>query len=209
MDNWAAVGILFAISIAVWILSSIFRNREEEQRSPRPRSSASDLDNFLKEIERRKRQGEPPRGRPAPPRAIPVPPPRRAAPPPRPQRVPPSPASPPVVRPIAVPVKRVKAVEPVVLEVVEAVTPPAASAPTQRLPEAIPVTPLPPPQKPEPAPTPAVIAAPETSKLLELLSTPQSLRTALLLREVLGPPVCRRGLMGRSRLGLWDPSARR
>jgi hypothetical protein len=207
MDNWAAVGILFAISIAVWILSSIFRNREDEQRSSRSRSSASDLDNFLKEIERRKRQGEPPRERPAPPRAIPVPPPRRATPPPR---VPPSPASPPpVVRPIVVPVKRVKAVEPVVLEVVEAAVPPAPSSPTRRLPEVILVTPLPPPQKPEPSPAPAVVAAPATGKLLELLSTPQSLRTALLLREVLGPPVCRRGLMGRSRLGLWDPSAKR
>jgi hypothetical protein len=188
MDNWFVVGILFAISIGVWLLANIFRNRDEEQRSTRPRRSPSDLDKFLAEIQRRKSQAEASGERPTPPRAIPEPPPRRAAPPQR----PPSPR-PPVVRPVVVPMQRIESAPPVLLEVVEAVAPPQPPAASQRLPEVLPVS----PQAPQPpAPPLAAAGALRTGALRDLLRTPQSLRTVLLLREVLGPPVCRRRLGG-------------
>jgi hypothetical protein len=74
-------------------------------------------------------------------------------------------------------VRRVERVEPAVLEVVEVVE-------ARRLPEVVPV-----PSPPQPA---VVAAAPATANLFALLRSPQSLRTAVLLREVLGPPVCLR-----------------
>jgi hypothetical protein len=193
-DNWVVVGILFAISIAVWIFVNLFRNREEDQHSTRPRRPASDLDNFLAEIERRKRRAEASRERPAPPQAIAVPPPRRAAPPQR----PPSPRSPaarpPAARPVVVPLQRVEPISPVLLEVVEPVARPLPSAPSQRLPEVLPVSPQAPAQGPAPAAILLAAETPPAGTLQDLLRTPQSLRTVLLLREVLGPPVCRRRL---------------
>ena len=69
---WHVLLILFVIPVAVWILSSLFRAVEEQQRTPqrprmdgsprqqppvRPRRPANDIETFLEEINRRRREG--------------------------------------------------------------------------------------------------------------------------------------------------------
>src|SRR5579884_1196124 len=68
---WHVLLILFVIPVAVWILSSLFRAVEEQQRTPqrprmdgsgrlpppRPRRPVNDIESFLEEINRRRREG--------------------------------------------------------------------------------------------------------------------------------------------------------
>src|SRR5581483_6566445 len=81
-------GLCILVAIIMWILSSLFSTKEEErptaQSGPRramsrPRSSASDIERFLEEMNRRRR--EPPQTAPPLPKSPPQP--RR----PRPARV--------------------------------------------------------------------------------------------------------------------------
>src|SRR5947209_20279834 len=99
---WNAVTLIVIISVVMWILSSLFSAKDEEKpeaarrgngRGPgqRPRSSSGDIDRFLEEMNRRRRQA-PERPRRETPAA--------ARPEPRPVRTkPPVPPTPPAARP--------------------------------------------------------------------------------------------------------------
>ncbi len=157
--------LVLVIAVAVWIVTNVLRPREEQPTRPRPRSRPADLDRFLQEIERRRREAEVPLDVvPAGPRQVPEPP--RPAPP----------------------------VPPPVVEVVRAVVPPAV--------QPVAVTPAPMLRTEVAAPPPPATVRPRrrsrsTAGLLALLRSPDSLRTAILLREVLGPPACRRRPLSR------------
>jgi hypothetical protein len=210
--KWEAL-IIPLIGLGVWILSTIFRGREEQQqqeRTRRPRAEgsgqrpsrrpATDLDRFLEEARaRRKTESKPvEQERPAPVilEALPA---ERL--PERPQRSPerrPKPrtaaATAPVARPVEPPLAQpVALVAPPVVEHLSA--PPVAAAPA----------PLPemrvPTQNPEGTPVRAVVKVPPTQprrpspaalKLMEMLKDKQSLMTAMMLREVFDRPLCQR-----------------
>jgi hypothetical protein len=183
------------IVIAIFILINVFRTNEEQPRETRrrpmggprpprgPDQLPSEVERFLEEIERMKRRAvdekpravvEEPRPEPAP---VPVPrvdrpqrprtapPPRRTRPGPlreRPIDVVPVPVLPPPLPPV----------------VVEAVP---LSQPVGAVGFAV---------QPVGAVSPAK-AAPPVQQLRELMRTPKTLQTAVLLQEVLGPPRCR------------------
>src|SRR5262245_29426179 len=179
---------------------------------PRPAASGgNELDRFLQEVQRRKRGAEPrpaepipvaqpvePRPRPAARPPVPPPPPRDPVPVARRPRV-----EEPSPRPRPRPGRRDDI--PTVLPVEEAV-PVVEVAEERHTPKWEPRTvrpaePLAPvkPQTADQAYTtakPATIAkvplSPALVQLRDLLRTPQSLRTAVMLREVLGPPRCQR-----------------
>jgi hypothetical protein len=141
---------------------------------PAPRRNASDIDRFLEEVNRRRRQAaerrptpEPPRQRP--PSRPPSPPPVRRQPPPRSVERIPTAEQIPVVEAVATAV----AARPPVATAV-----PAAAAAPQ------PAIVL---QSPTVQPPPAHL-----QQLMGLLTAPDSLRTAFMLQEVLGAPRCRR-----------------
>src|SRR5262249_47657616 len=143
-----------------------------------PRRPSSEIDRFLDEVNRRRRQAAE-RQKVQSPRPAPSVPTRTTT---RPARPPASKASatPPTVRPSRerVPV-RTPVVEAVVVEDV------AGSA----KPPAGPGAPFASP----PAPVPTTVApAPAMDDLASLLGTADSLRMAFILQEVLGPPRCRR-----------------
>jgi hypothetical protein len=183
--------ILLVLVIGVWIVASLLRGQEEQRQArPRARPRSNDLDRFLREIEARRRKSEerspdvpnledPVDVVPAPPVRRPTPPPQgwvRPAPPPKPAPVA-APPPPPVVE--------------VVQEVVRVSEPPRPSAaPLSTVLTAVQEVEIR-PARPVPTARPATAPA----QLLRLLRTPQSLRTAILLREVLGPPVCLRRRM--------------
>lgn len=203
------------IAVAVWVLTTMVRNREEPRRpvrpgtppadggepppgGPRPRRSAAEIEEFLQEVRRRREAGEqrkkkipareeprrerePPRTRPsltaAEPMAPPPPPPAPAslspAPRPRERRD---------VTPLASTVVPARE-EVVVARVVE----PAPSAPSAY----------------SVSSAPAAVGAllPHgrarglrggPAQLLQMLRQPQSLAAAIVLREILEPPVSRR-----------------
>jgi hypothetical protein len=172
-------------AIAIWIITSLIRHSEDD--SPRERRPVSpggarppgegtprpvpEVERFLEEIDRMRRrtaeeqrQGrEPVRKRPD---AAGVPPVRR-------QPAPARSRLPAVVLPESPPPKAERQ-SPVTLQAV-AVEPAAP-----------PVTPL---VTPATGPRPQSRAA---AQLLAMLAQPESVRTAILLQEVLGPPRCRR-----------------
>jgi hypothetical protein len=200
------------IVLAVWILSSLIRNAEEPPRLGRHRRAPgaepeadplpSEVDKFLYEINKMRRQGaaqaseqprpQPPSERPA--RAEAVPRERPPAPAPsEPDRSYPAPA--PVVlaprpekpRQRQARPRRTEVARPLVAKVVvpqpggqildvipvQQVTPPPAAKITSTVGQ---------PRRPSPA----------VVQLRALLQTPGSMQTAILLQEVLGPPRCRR-----------------
>jgi hypothetical protein len=176
--------IVMALIIALRILQSLFRSREEEPARKQPRSRRSDLDRFLEEIERRRRQTEERRGM-EPVSEVPtaVEPVR-----PRPSVSPPRPA-PPVHRPVPATIPPPQ-VQPVILDVVPVrEVQPSVTSPA---PTAVPVPPPVPIHAIRTTRTPAV-----QPPVRALLRSPQSLRTAFILREVFGPPLCRRNKRGR------------
>jgi hypothetical protein len=199
---------------AVWILSSLFRGSEEERRPPagrpaqrpgttpnRTRPPATNVDRFLEEINRRRREAaerqSAQRPAPPPPARTPSrqgPPPTRPSPPPA-QRFPP-------VEVVARPQPRV--VEAVA--VVEERKAPAAQPLPSRAPAtsgtetfvpstvtdvrmAVAVT--------SPAPVGRATVSPVLAELLPLLRGRKSLRSAFLLKEIFGRPLCQRGLGAR------------
>jgi len=186
---WELVGLCILVAIIMWILSSLFSTKEEEQptaqsgtRKPamsRPRSSASDIERFLEEMNRRRRQApEQPPPMPRPPQQ-----PRR----PRPGRVETvaMPTSVPVPAPKRQPTRRRAAVEVVVEEPRR--RPEAESDRIEILDEG--------PAAPPATPVVTRLArpmSPALATLLPLLVSKQQLRSALLLHDILGQPRCRR-----------------
>jgi hypothetical protein len=194
--HWDNIWIVPLIALVLWILSSLIRNTEEQARDrpDRPRPPRPDepprlpteVDKFLQEINRMRRQQA--EERRTEPRAEPPPPPvesipevvpveqtapdfERRRPPvvvaevPRPERVRPR------------PVVRVRRPEPR----------PAPAAPPRAVPVAVPM--------PPPAPPEVQIHAPRVSaavpQVFAMLRSPQNVQAAILLQEVLGPPRCR------------------
>ena len=175
--------LVLVIPLVVWVLSNLFRPQEEEQRDARRRTGrgqgqgrqrpTSDVERFLEEINRRRREAarqpepvipvvvavepEPPRRRPDQP--VPSRPPRR----------------------------KLGRRTPEVLQVVVAEE-------TSRAPGDLPavamvdvgLTPAPPP------PTSARPMPTAFRQVRTLLGSPQSLRAAFMLQEILGPPKCRK-----------------
>jgi hypothetical protein len=170
------------VVLVVWLLQQLMRGRENEE-PVRPRAggpprerNTSDIDRFLQEIDRmRRRSGEGPQAerprppqRPRPDQPAPVP---RARPVPRP--TPPRPAVP-VPEVIAVPVTPSGAPVPIVVPVSPAQTAPAAPRVSRALGDE------------------GKRLAPGARAALSLVRSPQSLASAVLLQEILGPPRCRR-----------------
>lgn len=199
------------IALAVYILSNMAKEREETRRplrplppplpppkdtGDRPKRSPSEVDRFLEEVRRRREEtAKPAEVKPAAPRPVAERQPERPAvvERPRPQRPAPAEA---LTRPGSSgkeePVKQQR--------------PPARRPAAGQ--EAIPVVQLAPLPAasilaPPPQPTPELGAlhlsmpqaravSPAAKQLMELLKTPQTLRTAFLLREVFERPRCRR-----------------
>lgn len=200
MDNWIKL-LVPLIALAVWILSNMAKNREEPRRNqrsptppdmdspPRPRRAPTDVDRFLEEVRRRRESGE----KKSPPLL-------REAPASREQT-----RSRPVSGPVAEPVVRPHRPAPT-----------SEEGPKQRSPrrsaaqEAVPVAKI---VSPPPLPqlTPAQVAeqasiaalgqpgqmaakdvSPAIKQLFGLLKSPQTMQTAVLLREILEAPRCRR-----------------
>jgi hypothetical protein len=203
--NWA-VWLILLIPVAVSILSLLFRPPKEEPRRggrlrpnppdganpPRPaRRSVSDIDQFLEEINRRRREAAERRRAPEPP---PLVPPREERPapalPPRPRPAPPPerPARRPEREtPLVPPRVRERVPEPRRMVIAEAVVAPVEAPPAPRIEvveaAAVIVAQV---QRPRRAVSPAL------AQLLPLLSRPQGLRNAVLLREIFEGPVSRR-----------------
>jgi hypothetical protein len=181
------------VALGVWVITQVIRSSEakkqQERRAnqPKPRSSSSDIDRFLDEINRRRQQQQQTEReqREAPvvqPVSMPPPPP----PPPRPR---PQPVQAPRPRPTAVkppPVRRRPApvlVEPVRSEsILVAEVLPARSLEGVDAGFVVPVV----------AGVARTKPPPQLTLLRDLLSGPQGLRTAVLLNEILGPPKSKR-----------------
>jgi hypothetical protein len=160
------------IGVAVWIISTLIRGAEQgkgPEGGPRRRpEQVTDLDRFLREVNRR-RQGRQREEEPAAPAE-----PRREMP----RETPPPPPVPELI--------------PVVLPVVEesVVVEPASSAPALRVHEAPPLPEMPAERSAKPLPERAESAA--AMPLRKLLCSREGIRNAIILREVLGPPLARR-----------------
>jgi hypothetical protein len=185
------------LAAAVLFLSNIFRG-EKENHDPkrprpidRPRSQEANVDRFLEEINRRRREANDRRGAPvAPP--IQAPSPRRLE-PPRPQpakRASSIPAETRVRRPAPAPRPREEISSRIGRPAPPTATPvtPVVLAPLE-VPEAQPRT-----AAPAPAAAKVIVhpPAPATARLLPLLHSRQALRSAILLQEILSPPLARR-----------------
>jgi FtsZ-interacting cell division protein ZipA len=199
------------IVLFVWIVSSFMRNTENDKsgnrsqrtaRGERPtrergtQRSATDIDRFLEEVNRRRRQAaERPPSRPEPAKApVPVRPQPASSTRPKPGSQRPAPqARPSSGRPVptAQPVKpvpqttaqRIAAADAVaILEVLPA----ASAAPAPSAAEAFPATGQ---QRGVDA---ASNATAFPGQLITLLQGPQSLATAVILKEIFGQPRCRR-----------------
>jgi hypothetical protein len=185
--------LVFVIVAAVLILSHLFGKVEQppRRRPPGPGGPAegarpqSEIERFLEEVSRMKRRAtEEATGQSSEePRLAPSPPPRPAPPPvpPRVERLPrPVPAT---VRRAEPPTRERPALAVTVLSPVPAPPPlvEAVLVPVQPpLALSVPTSPL------------APRVSPAAAQLHSLLRSPQTLRTAVLLQEVLGPPRCRR-----------------
>ncbi|HEV3262652.1 MAG TPA: hypothetical protein VG013_37780 [Gemmataceae bacterium] len=209
MNMLQIILIVFAIPVAVWILSSLLRAAEEERpgnrprvgpgargpNAPRPRRPASDIDSFLEEVNRRRREGAERQGQLPAERPLPTQPARPRMPVPRAEPVPRrlSPSAVPVPRPARIPVATAQPVDVVV--VAEAVRP----APGRPAPVAAPTPASPSARLFIPTLVKAQRVSAAAPQLMALLRSPQGLRTAVLLQEVFGPPLCQR--QGRTRIG--------
>jgi hypothetical protein len=196
MGGWEVWGALI-VGAAIWIIGQLLRQNAEEDpkkrpqprpqppqdrpNRPRPQSGTSDLDRFLQEVQRRKQMAEG--------RAKPPPPPKR-----QPQQRRPPPRNVPDVLPTRTPGAERRA-EPAVIDVVPVEAParvpmPApAAAPVAAVVAPGDVAPVvrrvfPPPRKAQ--------LTPALAQLQKLMASRDSLRAAVLLQEVLGPPLCHR-----------------
>jgi hypothetical protein len=216
--NWF-FWLLPVIALGIWILSNLLTNREEEKRPARPvrRPAAgdesgrpqqpvlTDLDRFLQEVNRRRQAAEARAANPAqarPPVPAPVPiaerPARVPRPEPAPPRVRPVPTSQPARRSTprpSPPVRRSSTRdEPPLALPVEVVVARASDRVPERaaiiFPAAAPA-PVAPPNSPEEAPPP-VRRSQSSGSLRELLTSRDSVRTAIVLREIFDPPLAAR-----------------
>ena len=199
--------VLPVIFLIVWIVSSLIQGNERErarnnrskslpggERQPGERATRrppSDIDRFLEEVNRRRRQAA--ERRPVPPsrEKPPIPSVSPVAPSARPRVS----ARPPSGRPTvpAQPVRSPSARIPEVLPVAEkaaaevlAVASALQATPSQRFPS---VGTVPPPAGGSAA---TEAAAPALPPLADLLRSPENLRTAVVLHEIFGPPRSRR-----------------
>ncbi len=190
------------VLMIVWIVASLLRGSEEERPRKRTRSlpggqrpaqdeparrGTSDIDRFLEEVNRRRRQAAERRpaaaSRERPSGGIPTatifPAPSRPQSPTRPQVEQPR-AKPPLGRRV----ERIPLAEPVgiadVLPVAVAVQPSLRQSPPLAS------------SMPAPMVQPAEAPAQAFADLFALLRAPESLRSAVMLREILGRPLCRR-----------------
>jgi hypothetical protein len=182
------------VVLLIWIVSSIFKNTEEDRAAARKREAAgqigegrpsrrpvSEIDRFLEEVNRRRRQVAERERVPAPPPA--ARPPRSA------------PRSQATRTPSATPVARrssPRASErPIPVEAVVVAEVARATAPIAQVVDAQERQPLPPLA---PSPLPEVSAGPNPvlTQLSTFMQSNDSLRAAMLLHEVLGPPLSRR-----------------
>lgn len=184
--------VLIAIALlpmALWVLRAVFGKEEERPNLPRPgqrpqRPATSDMERFLEEINRRRREAvRPPAAKVErrPPTAAPAPRPKPVA---RPAR-----KEPEVVEVVVVeePVKRTGLKQPAV---------PAAARPEAVAPRA---------QATIQVRSGGGDASPLLRELRALLRSPNTVRSAIMLHEVLGTPLCRRG--PRLRPGSGGPGA--
>ncbi len=204
--NWEVL-VIPLIALGVWVVTSIFRVAEEQQKARpqrpadgpegrKPRRQKTDLDRFLEDA-RARRQAPRPAPRPAPAEA---PPPRRAA------------AAVlealPVAEPFPLTLSREQPARPPVGEL-RRPAPPVAQ-PVRQQPAAPPTAAVgaerAPTQNPQGEaaaamvvivpPTQPVGPPPSVVKLKELLTNRQNLGAALMLGEVFGPPLCKRRRRG-------------
>jgi hypothetical protein len=221
MDKWLT-WLIPLIAIAVWILSQLAGNQQQTKRpSPRPfpprdpeqdpRSRApGDLEEFLESMKRRKEAEEQTaaereraeRERAAADRAVAQPVliaeevvPPRASPPPLPRPVEQRRKSVPVGN--KKPPRRTEPViviePPPVVRTVPMPMPAAAPAVTLATLPAVPAVPATPPAIHRPEALPAKTSLPPVARMVrDLLKSRQTLAAAILLREVLDPPLCKR-----------------
>ena len=184
------------LATAVLFLSNIFRGEKESRETKRPRPGnrprpqGADVDQFLEEINRRRREGNERRAAKAVPPA-PATPSRRPEPrrPEPPQRTPRIPSESRPTRSARIPV--LKEQTPLIVKA----APPVATRPSSED-----VTPLvvaeAEPQAAASAYSAAQIPvrppAPAAARLLPLLHSRETLRSAILLQEILSPPLARR-----------------
>jgi hypothetical protein len=185
--------IIPVIAVAVWIISQL-RNAEEQGRVKRPPGPrTSEVDKFLEEINRMRRQSNPapqesPRTVDQFPSPLEVLPAESAAPP-----LFEKPARPTEVRSQPrLPKPKGKTAKPTRVAVSRTRPPTEVRPASTEILDVIPVSaPLPAPAPPPPAPP----SPPGSSPMVQvrgLLRTPGSLQTVFLLHEVIGPPRCRR-----------------
>jgi hypothetical protein len=206
--------LILLVPLGVWIFSSIFKSDDERPAAraapgsrPSPqRRPVTDLERFLEEARRRrelaeKRQAEESdkKARPAPraeSRANPLPERRTVRPaPPQPAR---RSVDSPIARTVRAPVLLEAIAEPLPTVVPAARTdPPRADVPrseTVVLPVQVPVAMLVEPLAPAARVGPATKApSPALVQLAQLLQSPRSAGTAIVLREIFDRPLCRRG----------------
>ena len=191
---WAVV----IIAVVVWVLSNLLRGASEDQRRKRDRPGgeregrrprvATDLDRFLDEARRRRVAG--PEAKPPVARAVEV---SEARPVPRrPIRPPVAPPPPKVIIRDVVPAARPVLARPALSA--------RLAAPAEPILEVIPVASTAAARRPEAPPAPATVVTrpqavvpPALRQVVSLLRSSQGLRTAVVLNQVFGPPLCRRG----------------
>jgi hypothetical protein len=192
--NWAQ-WVIPLLVLAVWIITNLLRAGNEYQKQQRRqqaqgntpgRRPTGDIDRFLEEIQRRRRDG----GKKAPVEAPSVPvvqhPPRPVKPPPLPRRAERQVRVPPLPR-TRTPASQVVA-PPIEVVVLEEVKPAEATmgiaeanvAPSERAAYRAPTV--------SAVKTPTPIA----KALIDLLRTREGLQSAMLLQEVIGRPMCKR-----------------
>ncbi len=195
---WQIVAAVIVVSVLVWIMSNLFSTKEEDQveapsppRKPpasRPRPSASDIDRFLDEMNRRRRQTAEQQPGPAPT----APRPRRPKPvrPDLPVAVPTATRMPPAVR--RPPERRPgRPSQLTAIEVQPVAKAPVQTAGADQIAEAVIVSSLPSALRAAPVNKPRPVS-PAMAALLPLLTSGVQLRSALLLHDILGQPRCRR-----------------
>jgi hypothetical protein len=182
--DWVYILLIFIVPVAVWVLNSLFRPDDQQRSEGRPgaRPQRADIDRFLEEINRRRRQASDRRVEPVQEvRPAPPPPERSRTRARRPERVPrPLPNTP---APPPRPARRV--IDPVDVVLAEAVPPTALAV--QPMADQTTVAALrsigaP----PRPAPMPAL------AQVASMLRSPYALVAGIMLQEILGPPVSRR-----------------
>jgi len=204
--HWEVFIALFVV--LVFFLRNLAQNKEEERRTNRPRppvdrdkppgnrpgsKSSNEIDRFLEEVNRRRRQAAENRGT-TPPAPIPAAIPTAAATPPRPRPAAapqpsvkrPAPAAQPVR---AAPERAVRPVKPsekaVVVQVIQEMGQPQPAPMEVKPAQVAPASPV--ATRPSARPR-----TPELAQLAALLQSPQSLRTAMLLKVIFDPPVSRK-----------------